>query len=219
MHRQYANGNRVAVPKSLNLPHFLYHVDASIPVRFESFVDAANEQIRKNPLGCSQIDAFTAGLTDNLKSEVSQISASLGLDAEEVESAQIIVCEWASVHDDYAFAGKCFLSVIMHTGPQPYVMQMAHTEVGKGAFGEKSLSVVTSTRQLNVGDIILFDPTTPHMAAPKRPADGQLLVLLQFELADPDQKSRNKLIKRFPPKTNVISGDNVFSDRTSDPVE
>jgi hypothetical protein len=223
MREPYQDGCRLAIPEGVKNSHFLYHVDVPALSPLDCFAKIAKDFVGRNRLSSSKIDAVSIrknnAIIDELAQPFERIVDALGLTAEEAERETLLVCEWASVHADPTFAGKAFISVVVHTGPQPYVMQLASTGVRMARGGGRILTLPKSVCQLNVGDVILFDPTTPHMAAPKRPMDGQLLVLLQFELDDPDDESRAQLLSRFRPKEGVLTGELVFSDHSSDPLD
>ena len=85
---------------------------------------------------------------------------------------------------------------MLYTGEHPYVMQTLHSEVHEGL-----PKVVTTTRVIGKGDCFVFDPTTPHMAAPKYCSADQLLVMLQVELRDGSEGDRAKLVELFRPTT------------------
>jgi len=70
----------------------------------------------------------------------------------------------------------------MHTEPHPdgYADLISHREV------------------FAVGEAFVLDPTTPHMAAPLKPHQDQMLILLQMRLDDRTLIEREALIQRLP---------------------
>ena len=107
----------------------------------------------------------------------------------------ILSCMWAAPHVDDTFDGSLFVSVVVRTGPSPYVMQTLRT--GAAEDGAPA-SLITNTRVLNVGDVVVFDPTAPHYAFPQRPSEQSLLVLLQVELTGVSAMSAEKRQSTLP---------------------
>jgi hypothetical protein len=210
----FQDGSRLAAPDELFSTHFFYHVDKVVSDFSDVFAKAAKTELTGMVFYPAQIKTTSHCIYDSpvLEEAVKKIAADLGLEKAEVNSATLLMCEWASLHADHNWLGKDFLSVVMHTGRHPYVMQTLHTEVKDFTKNLTSIDVPTTTRLLCVGDVFIFDPTTPHTAAPRRPADGQLLVMLQFELKDSDVADRASILERFKPKTDTVRGVNVFKD-------
>jgi hypothetical protein len=112
------------------------------------------------------------------------------------EDLELVICEWAAPHEDGTFDGQVFTSLVVHTGKNPYYMQTVVTQprhTGLGRYEVSKGSVV-----LSQGDMLVFDPTVPHMAAPTRPADGQLLVLLQWMHEFNGAQDEHELRMQFP---------------------
>lgn len=105
-----------------------------------------------------------------------------------------MVCEWAHLHIDSGVAGALFYSMVLHTGPNDYLMTTLHTEPSLDGCEE----LVTTELALQPGVAVVFDSTTAHCAIPYRPHQDQLLVLLQVELEDSTHAHRTQLIQRLP---------------------
>lgn len=114
-------------------------------------------------------------------------------------SGSIVVCEWAAPHVDTTFAGSAFYSVVLGTGEYPYVVQNLMTRARTSPDGTLVHEVKSCSRVLSPGDAFVLDPSVTHWTAPKYPADGQLLVLLQFELRDRTPEDRADLFRTLPP--------------------
>lgn len=193
-------GNRLAVPVELDGRHFLYKTGA--PAFDAGDVDLVVRTVRSTVqakgLGCAEIQVFSA---KGLDIEVEGAGSAMRRMAEMMPGKgirsgepSILVCEWAIVHVDHTFAGAAFLSYVLHTGEHPYVLQTLHTEEVAGI-----QQVTNTTLFLSEGDGFVFDPTTGHMVAPKYPATGQLLIVLQVELQDRDLEDRAALMAAVKP--------------------
>jgi hypothetical protein len=111
----------------------------------------------------------------------------------EAADFSLLACEWAAPHDDCQFLGRAFASLVLHTGPFPYVLTMMNSrKCGQG------LALEQRSRELKRGDFFVFDPSTPHMAAPSRPHQDSLLVLLQADVSMADSSEQDGLLKSFP---------------------
>ncbi|MCC5613146.1 hypothetical protein LC612_42340 [Nostoc sp. CHAB 5834] len=100
--------------------------------------------------------------------------------------------------------------MVLHTGTEPYVMQVIST-APPSLPGTRAPRLFCDTRVLSVGDALVFDPTTPHMAVPKEPTDGQLLILFQVELPDNDEQERSAVLEAFPPLSCDADDSGIFS--------
>lgn len=109
---------------------------------------------------------------------------------------EILVTAQAFPHTDPAYAGHAFLSLVLHTGPTAYLMETFH--VGRSFTGEPD--AFTSARVISTDDWFVFDPTTPHFAAPLHPHEDSLLILLQLELSDQDRDDRKAILRELPPR-------------------
>jgi hypothetical protein len=116
----------------------------------------------------------------------------------EVETSELLVCQWAPLHQDDAYAGKAFASLVLFTGSSPYLVQSVHTRKRPGR-KSPGLELVQTNCVLGQGDYFVIDPTTPHSAAPVRPSDDALLLVLQFTINLPDQETQAKLLQAVPP--------------------
>ena len=79
----------------------------------------------------------------------------------------MLVTKFAPAHSDPAFEEQIFVSLVLRTGSSPYLVQAFHTEYAPTE--DMALKFVDTNRCLEVGDIPVLDPTTPHMAAPTVP--------------------------------------------------
>lgn len=201
----YRNGNRMAVPSAVNSKHFFYQ--AKVPClpqdEVNRVVEATMRFIEDEGLHTAQIQLVTKGLIQKYGGQAAVDSLqclvkTLGMTDVADHDVSILACEWASVHHDDMFEGRAFASVVLHTGPERYVVQSFHTQVKESENG-RGLKLTAETRVLNAGDAFVLDPTTPHMAAPESPTSNCLLILLQFELDDHNKQERQKIVKRFPP--------------------
>jgi hypothetical protein len=211
----YIHGNRLRIPECLDTKHFAYQaigpaVDDST---LGAVVEACLDRLSNFPLGPADIDSI---LPFDFSSEAGKacdlLTTSLGLTAQEKNTASIIACEWAAIHSDPTFAGKSFVMLVLHTGPNPYVMQVMSTGVREYRDEAYELVAHTTSLLLSKGDLVVFDPTSAHTAVPKFPASGQILLLLQFEIADDNEEQRAEILRRFPPKKDAITGFRVFDD-------
>lgn len=193
--------------------HFFYRADTPALDACDMAVvtDSVATLIEERGLGVAQIEVFTlkyfrehaaAAVQDSLD----RLTKTLGLDAVR-DRTSLLTCEWASPHEDSAFEGKAFVSVVLGTGPYSYVMNMFHSRKLPGKTG---LDLVTSTRVLRTGEVIVFDPTIPHMAAPGRPSTDSLLVMLQVEVDISEPGGMEALLRRFPRHASDADQASVF---------
>lgn len=203
--------NRLPQPAAIASKHFFYlGLAPKVPTEaVDAVVHAAKKLAQQYGLNPAQIEVFSRTQLESAHAGAGEAFATLrracGL-PERIPGA-VVVCEWASPHVDDTFAGQAFVSLVLHTGPEPYVMQAFHTE--HTSSGQTAL--VTSTRVLHQGDLAVFDPTTAHFTAPRHPNADQLLVLLQFELADYTEQDREILLQRFPPASQDKDAAEVFN--------
>jgi hypothetical protein len=202
-HQPFTDGNRLAVPREVASHHFFYKVR---PMSFDQddldlVLGAAKKYEQLFPIPIGDIGVLRVPLLTRITPEAvrpfDRIISAMGTSDEHRERAAILVTHWAAPHVDEKYHGNAFLSYVLHTGPEPYVIQAFHTEVSKGRCPAQSLT--SSTRTVETGELLMLDPTTPHLAAPARPADGQLLVLIQIIIDETDLEDRLELIKRYPP--------------------
>lgn len=213
-------------PDTVAGPHFFYRTPVTEfdPQALQVVVQAAQRTLEEGGLHVAEIDAYSVARMERcygapVKPSIDALLRSIGWDNLPFHAtASVLVCEWASVHVDDSYAGSAFASFVLHTGPEPYVMQTMHTEVEdqadydevEGIAPGRKIRLRTSTRRLSVGDAFVFDPTTPHMAMPAVPNQDALLILLQLELPDGDEQQREQLLKRFPPQDGDQSQENLF---------
>jgi hypothetical protein len=207
--KAYDDGNRLAVPAIVPAKHFLYktnRMDSRLnDLALVASIAKGTLEKRGHGLNPAQIEVF---LRKDFRDEsqdflqaLDRVLNAMGASALEAERASILLCEWAAPHVDDSYVEQAFVSLVLHTGPEPYIMQALHTHVIEGPHGSQQIE--TSTRVLTVGDVIVFDPTTAHFTVPKYPNDEQLLILLQVCVNDRTEEDREALLKRFP----VADGD------------
>lgn len=196
----YLDGNRMPVPDGINSAHFLYKVKKQA-VNSESVAIVRDYLIKnfyKKKRSASNFLVYDKLNFMTLPELVKSATKIIGIDIGVHSKCSLICCEWAQVHNDDGFAGSSFLSLVVNTGPYPYVIQTLSTRSTSGK--STKLEVVHSTRTVEVGDLFVFDPTSAHQAIPQRPADGQLLALIQWELFDNSPTQREMILKNFPPR-------------------
>jgi hypothetical protein len=157
---------------------------------------------RQEGLRVAQIDALSARefvrSCPESESALTRLAQAVGL---EVFDADIVFCEWAAVHEDGFYRGNSFVSLVVCTGKNPYYMQTVLTRKGfDEGDGNHAFRVDKTPAILSQGDLLVFDPTVPHMAAPARPADGQLLILLQWVMSTATPEEVEALRARFVPQ-------------------
>jgi hypothetical protein len=201
-------GNRIAVPEvcknhyGKTSEHFVYKTKHDLPA------------------SSAEIDLLTAAVLEVVYDtglEPCEIGLYLGNDlqppAREVfdkihnsghPGLSILACEWAALHEDSHFNGSAFVSRVLHVGPSPYILSLAHTEKGRSC----GVRVKSSNVILEKGDTFVFDPSTPHTAMPVSLSSEALLVLLQWEEKDSSSDDRQDLLKKYPvlpPDTEELS--------------
>lgn len=202
---KFTNGNRLAVPEEVKGAHFFYKTaPVALNAQYSDLVTAAAlkyaENVGLNPaeivvLRHAELEAQIPGARSAFEFLLDEMSE--GVLGSERGAAGVLVCEWANPHIDSSFEGYNFFSQVLHTGPEPFIMQTFHTFVPTK--GQRKHNIECSTRVLNKGDAFVFDPTTAHMVAPRRPGEGQLLVMLQLVISESDAAAREELLSRFAP--------------------
>jgi hypothetical protein len=210
----FTAGNRMPVPKSVKSAHFLY-LTQPITDCLEALTalgDAGRQAVVDKGINPLQIMALRQGDLANpfaASKAIGDLLTRIGVfDEQELKSASLLACEWASPHVDDSYSGEAFLSIVLRTGRHPYVLQSLHTNAALGY----DQQIETSTRRLQVGDVFVFDPTTAHLAAPLHPDQSQLLILLQVSIKDQSVDDRDRLLQRFPPRLHDCDhSDAVFA--------
>lgn len=198
---EYVKGNRLPVPSKVLSKHFFYQAQTQplAEADVQAIVGAVKEFVMVKGIEAATIEAIgffalaiygEPGVQDAYKRVVGALFPEGDYD---VRDTGILVCEWAMPHVDDTYEGVSFLNVVLSTGPLPYVMQTMHSRVGY----VQELDV--STRVLKAGDVVIFDPTTPHFTAPLKPHQDCLLVMLQVELKDKTAEERVAILEKFPP--------------------
>lgn len=215
--RFHSQGNRQSVPREVSSAHFLYKTKA--PALPQADVDLVVKAVRAHVhafgLNPAQIDIAGTPVFQAAGDATLQAYRRLrDFVTQQVPGGRyapdILVCEWASPHVDESYAGDAFLSWVLHTGEYPYLMQTLHSHKQTMRDGGSVIRTQTSARVLNVGDTFIFDPTTPHMAAPVRPGQDQLLIMLQLDLPDESPQQRKELLERFAPMAEDHDEREVF---------
>jgi hypothetical protein len=215
----YEDGNRLAV-QGAGGAHFFYHVDrpAFASQEGERIVRSVQAFVDGYPLTSAQVVVLHSSDFE-VEGEIHPflpLGLALGLTDAEIESGKAVLCQWSALHDDGPFAGSSFLSIVLHTGPNPYIMQTAYTSYISRPKNRHIFNTNTTDHMLSVGDTFVFDPTTPHMAFPKYLHQDQLLVLLQFEISDKDDVERAMLLERFPVKKRMGANEYPFRPAPDD---
>lgn len=213
-HTPYRHGNRLEVPKVVSSPHFLYKpatpaADASVKADMAWLGSFALDYAAHYGLHASEIDVIPKsyvrdhGAQDVLNRLAQHFFADVAELADPATCA-IVLCEQALPHCDDSFEGTAFLSAVVHTGPEPYILQTFHSHKKEGAY-----ALTVNTRVLNVGDRFVLDPTTPHMAVPRHSNSDALLVLLQLEVDEGDDAERKAILKAAPPAASDANQSDV----------
>lgn len=201
-----ATGNRLEVPPEISGAHFFYKTETpALPQKdVDQVVQATIRFVHEHGLNPAHIEVLDNDYFGACGPKVRKAFERLQACVEPfggTTSASVLVCEWATPHLDDLYLGEAFVSWVLHTGENPYLMQTFHcgrlAGVNEEFFGA---SVQSSSRILHTGDVVVFDPTTPHMAAPVYPSANQLLILLQLSVNDRTEEDRAELLKRLPPK-------------------
>jgi hypothetical protein len=217
MSAKFKNGNRLAVPEIVKGTHFFYKTaPVALTSEYSDLVTAAAlkhvQNVGLNPaeivvLRHAELEEQVPGAKIAFGRLLDEMSE--GVPGSNRSAAGVLVCEWANPHIDSSFEGHNFYSQVLHTGPEPYIMQTFHTYVPTK--GRRTHKMECSTRVLNKGDTFMFDPTTAHMVAPRRPGEGQLLVMLQLVISEPDAADREALVSRFSPLVEDKDEHEVFN--------
>lgn len=197
-------GNRLPVPPTVAGHHLLYKSELQAPAQASDMAmiaELTKAMVLERGLNPSEIEAFAfsryAGENPAAHEALRRLLAAMGASDCTDSDACVIACHWAAPHVDELFCGKAFASLVLHTGPERYVVKTFHTGPRKKA--KVGLTLSSTTRVVSVGDLLVLDPTTPHLAAPVYPHQDQLLVLLQAEIPDRTAKERNALLEWFKP--------------------
>lgn len=210
-HKPFKDGNRLALPREMvdeGYNHFFYLADvpALDTAQFHPIVRDALAFARDRKLPPLEIEAL--GLHTQLGSEdtiaaANSIRQSLGFSPSKYDT-DVVLCQAALPHEDAMFAGSAFVSVVLHTGEAPYVMTTFHANVQKDEDTGKPFYAMTSqSRTLKVGDVVVFDPTTPHCAVPSKSNDEAYLVMLQMQVPLRGAKDIKALLKQLPRRWNA----------------
>jgi hypothetical protein len=193
----YRDGNRLPLPAGWADQHFLYkpqapEVDASACA---VLTEAVKEVVFDAGLYPAQVEIVSRNrLAPAALAALEQLSAPLvAVPCLRDRQVSIIVCEQALPHTDPGYAGSSFLSLVIHTGPGPYQLQLLHSHAGAAG-----AQLTRSSRLLQVGDWVVFDPLTPHYAVPLQGSQDNLLVLLQVELNDHTVGERARILEVLP---------------------
>ena len=198
------SGNRLAVPREVRSKHFFYKAQAVTcsSASLDKLAHLVKPLLRRRAVG----DTIEVVGRETVLRECGivaaaawdEVSDALPKFTEEAEDTlEILGCEWASPHAD-PILGSAIYSLVIHTGPFPYRMQTFHTH-RRRAEGYEVSELVTSTRDLRVGETFVFDPSVPHCVVPERPHQEQFLVLMQAKFADVDEKDRAHLLRNIKP--------------------
>ena len=202
MTRGYPNGNRMAVPAALDGRHFLYMPEPRpLPqAAVDTLVSSVKRVVASTVLRPCQVEIITTDKLDSTEAVEAhqQLTESIvtGLTCVKREHTEILVCQQTFPHADQGFKGTSFLSVVLHTGPNPYMHQMFDTELDEA--GDQD--VLPTSRLIRAGDWTVFDPTTPHIGLPLRSHQDNLLIMLQCELWDEDDGDRLEILEQLPPR-------------------
>lgn len=199
MSQPKAHGNRLEVPANFPGAHFFYKTAAPVfdPKDTEAVVAVA-KSYRMERLGhkldviSEDHEAFES--EPEAQDAFCRLTRAIEPFTRHAGDAELAVCEWSAPHVDIRCLGFSFYSVVLHTGPQPYLMQTMHTEPHSGGCAD----LIFHREILAVGEAFVFDPTTIHMAFPLKPHQDQLLILLQVQLDDRTLAEREALTKLLP---------------------
>jgi hypothetical protein len=199
------SGNRLAVPHGVRSKHFFYKAQAPTcsSASLDKLAHLVKPLLRRRAVG----DTIEVVGRETVLRECGsaaaaawdEVSTALPKFTEEAEDdLEILGCEWSRPHVD-PILGNAIYSLVIHTGPFPYRMQTLHTR-RRRIEGYEVSELVTSTRDLRVGETFVFDPTTPHWVVPERPHQEQILVLMQAKFADVDEEDRAHLLRNIKPE-------------------
>jgi hypothetical protein len=169
--RRNRSGNRLPVPSSLRSHHFFYKTAAPCPI---ADLEKLGNLIK--PLMKHRVLADTIAVVDRptivtecgrrARAAWDRIACALPALVQDAEDElEVLGCHWTEPHVDVGFCGYAFYNLVLSTGPFAYRMQTLHT-TRRLEGDDHLLEVVKSTRSLKVGDVFVFDPTTPHIVFP-----------------------------------------------------
>jgi len=195
------DGNRLPVPAIVGSAHFCYLTDAPTldPTDVKTVVETAKASKTLTPWGIEVLDHQSQLFKEDpqaleaLQRLVRKVRCFLG---GRRRKAELVVCQWTQLHVDHEFLGRAFYSIVLHTGPEPYLLYLLHTAPDKD--GGSSVTH-GGALVLDAEKAFVFDPTTPHQALPMRPHQDNLLILLQFQLVDETVEDREALLRRLVP--------------------
>lgn len=198
--------NRLPVPSSVPARHFLYKTQPLIGCDDEISLlgNQAFKMVCDIGISPGEIELLMFNDEDHPQAVAALVKIQAALPSSVFDHGRhkfdILFAELALPHADPDYTGWAFVSVVLHTGPHPYVLQMLHTE----QIEESNENVVrTSSVLLRPGDVVVFDPSTPHLCVPATPHEDQLLVLAQVSVMDVTEEDRNLLVSALPPQPRV----------------
>lgn len=204
MNSQAFDGNRLCVPAPVKGAHLLYLANRPqvCPKAMALLAQEVCRYLENTGLNATEIDLLSERNQAQVLSPEAclareQLVRELGWQDMPASSRAVLFCEWAPPHVDSSFAGKAFVSLVLHTGEEPYLVQTFHTKRHTNEDPDP-IALTTTSRLLRPGDLMVLDPCTPHMAAPVRSSRDALLIMLQVEWPDATAEEREALIKRFP---------------------
>lgn len=184
------------VPDTLESEHFLYlskHVRSLPNKAVLTAVTAAQTYVLRVGLDPAEVGLLNANQAKSFHPDADAAMRTLCAEVGFVGSPSLVFCEWSPPHIDGGMQAKSIVSLVLRTGPHPYLVQALHTEFDE----HLKRKLVTSQRLVKEGDIFVFDPNEPHFAAPWRPADGQMLIMLQCRVEDATDADRKVLMKNY----------------------
>lgn len=208
---EYVKGNRLPVPSEVQSTHFLYVAQSATVSKEDAEIlcSAVDTYLREHGLNPAQIESVGRStlLSMQLPDAVAAFDRAVEVLGFKGLAPTLLCCFWAAPHVDSSFEGTSFVSHVLSTGPEPYVLQTLDIQ----HFKDQAPTIQASTRVLNPGMTFVMDATTPHMAAPANPGADQLLVLLQAELTDTNEAERRTILDTFPPLENDLDQREVFN--------
>lgn len=196
--RRLSAHDRAVLPTAKR-PHFLYRTSplSLTPAAITTLGTALAAAMPEVRLDTAEIGSYnrtelTRMVPPSAVAAYDKLLSELGVTDYVTHYPAVLACRWALPHDDGTFAGKAFLSLVLHTGPEPYVMSMFATT------GRRNRTVVDITRTLRTGDVFIFDPTVPHMAAPQGAARRSVARVAAT-------RTRSKRTRGFSPNLKSLS--------------
>lgn len=199
-HKPYDEGNRLPVAAGLVSRHNVYLAKAQAPEAADVALvlqEVAQQRPVQQmpPAGVQVLNRGT--FSKDAWAAVERIAALSCPPGMNLGPCSLVLTRLGAVHSDETFEGDFFVSRVLTAGPRGYLFQAFHSEVvGKQ---HPSFLVDCTDRVLEAGDVLVFDPTTPHMAAPLAPEADTVLVLLQLEVHVPDEETLSRLVEHLPP--------------------